>query len=385
MIYADYNGSSPLLPSVKTYLHKRIDSDLFANPNAIHSMGQKISLGIEKCRQIIADVFGCYPDQIFFNSGSSEGVSTILHSVLEFAPKEKNVVITSPIEHAVMPAALSFYEDRRGFIIKKVKVDESGVIDLVDFQKLINEYKSTVALVSIMGANNETGVIQPYQEIAKICRAEGIEYFCDTTTMMGKLDFHFERSQVDYAICSSHKLGALTGSGFLIAREPEKIMPYIFGSSQERSIRGGTQHYLGIETLAIAAKNFDENKNKLESLELARLNFEKEIKASIPEAVIIGENSKRLAGTTLVGFPGIHGQAIQIELESHNIFVTTSAACSDNQPETSKVLQAMGINDQIGRSVIRISLSYSGGKQEYADLAAALKAAYNKLNKIHSY
>lgn len=385
MIYADYNGSSPLLPSVREYLRKRIESDLFANPNAIHSMGQKIATGIEKCRNIIGEVFGARSNQIIFNSGASEGVSTILHSVLEFAPQDKKIIITSKIEHTVIPSALHFYEERRGFTLKFVDIDPNGKVVLQSFENLITEFKGQIALVTIMAANNETGVIQPYKEIAQICCANGVEFFCDTTQIIGKDDFNFEESQVDYAICSGHKLGSLSGSGFLIARQPEKLHSYIFGSSQEKGLRGGTQHYLGIETLAVAAKDFQENKHKLKNLEIARLNFEKEVKKAYPQVVIIGEDAPRLAGTTLIGFPGIHGQAIQIELESQNIFVTTSSACTDNQPETSKVLKAMGFNDQIGRSVVRISLSYSHGQKEYADLAAALKASYNKLNKIQSY
>lgn len=385
MIYADYNGSAPLLPSVREYLHKRIDSDLFANPNAIHSKGQKISQGIEKCRSLISKVVGCYPDQIFFNSGSSEGISHIFFSVLEFAPKTKNVIITSPIEHAVIPSALSFYQERRGFKVIHTKIDSDGVIDLKDLQKLLTENKDQLALVTIMAANNETGVIQPYEKIAQLCHDVGVNFFSDTTQLIGKGEFNFESSGLDFAVCSGHKVGALTGTGFVIAREPQRLKSHVFGSHQEKGVRGGTQNYLGVETLAIALNDFDQNKNQLKNLAIARMNFEKEITTAFPEAIVLGEKAQRLAGTTLLGFPGIHGQAVQIELESHNIFVTTSAACSDNQPETSKVLKAMGIDDNIGRSVVRISLSYSHGEVEYSALVAALKSSYNKLKKIHSY
>ncbi len=131
--------------------------------------------------------------------------------------------------------------------------------------------------------------------------------------------------------------------------------------------------------------DFKENANKLKGLSEARMNFEREIKKEFPKAVVIGEKATRLPGTTLIGYPGIHGQAVQIELESHDIFVTTSAACTDNQPETSQVLKAMGVTDDIGRGVIRISLSYSHGQKDYDLCTAALKNAYNKLIKIHSF
>lgn len=385
MIYADYNGSAPLLPVVKEYLEQRLKSELFANPNAIHSMGQKLNAGIEKCRSIIANIIHCYPDQIIFNSGSSEGVSQILFSVLEYAPKEKKIIITSPIEHAVIPAALSFYQERRGFTIKYVSVDENGIIDLNSLEKLLSENKNQVALVTIMAANNETGVIQPYEQIAKMSHQYGVEYFSDTTQIIGKNHFDFEKSGMDYAVCAGHKVGALTGTGFIIAKDTTKLHPYVFGSHQEKGLRGGTQNYIGIETLAVAFNDFAQSQNQLPKLEQARLKFETELKKEFPDLVILGSRAPRLPGTTMVSYPGIHSQAVQIELESHDIFVTTSAACSDNQPDTSSVLKAMKIHDDIGRGVIRLSLSYHQGEHEYSTILAALKTSYNKLRKIHSY
>lgn len=385
MIYADYNGSAPLLPSVREYLKRRIDSDIYANPNAIHSIGQKVFQGIEKCREVISQTMGCYSDQLYFNSGSSEGVSHVLHSVLEFAPTNKNIVITSPIEHVVIPSALSFYQERRGFQVEMVKISADGVVDLASLETLLNTHQGKIALVTIMAVNNETGVIQPYEKIAKMCQDQKVEYFCDTTQLIGKGEFHFENSGVDYAVCSGHKVGALTGTGFVMAKEPTKLKSMVYGSHQEKGLRGGTQNYIGVETLAIALSDFQTNQHKLKALGLARLKFEAEMKQMFPEIVIVGEKVSRLAGTTLMSYPGIHGQAVQIELESHDIFVTTSAACADNQPETSAVLKAMGISDDVGRGVIRISLSYNHSEKDYQELEAALKASYLKLRKIKSF
>lgn len=385
MIYADYNGSAPLLPAVREYLKKRMDSDLFANPNAIHSIGQRLSRGVEKCRRSIAEIVGCYPDQVFFNSGSSEGISHILHSILSQAPSHKKMILSSPIEHAVVPNALAYYEKHHGFEVKYVDIDESGRVKASSLNKLLTTFKDQVAMVTIMAANNETGVIQPCEDFAKICSESGVEFFSDTTQLIGKGEFHFERSGLEYAVCSGHKLGALSGSGFVIVKEPPKLVPFVFGSTQERGLRGGTQHYLGIETLAIALDEFHSHRTRLQNLKLAREKFEEEMTTAFPEVVIVGKDVPRLAGTTLIGYPGIHGQAVQIELESNDIFVTTSSACTDNQPETSRVLKAMGIDDQIGRGVIRVSLSHSHGETEYSVLARSLKAAYTKLNKIQSF
>jgi cysteine desulfurase len=385
MIYADYNGSAPLLPVVKDYLKKRIESDLFANPNALHSLGNKLLMGIEKSREIIASTLGCWPDQIFFNSGSSEAITTIFHSALDLDNKAKKIIIASPIEHAVVNLALEYYSSNHDYEVKFVNIDSEGLISLSHLKKLITEYETQVALVSIMAANNETGVIQPYQEIAQICHDHKIDYFSDTTQIIGKDQFHFEQSGIDYGVCSGHKIGALPGTGFIIAKDPTKLRPLIFSKYQEKGLRGGTQNYLGIETMALALQDFHQNIKNLNELKIVRLEFEKEIKTSFPTVIIVGSGHERLAGTTLIGYPGIHGQAVQIELESNDIFVTTSAACSDNQPETSDALKSMGIEDHIGRSVVRISLSYHQGGREYSAMARSLKNAYNKLAKIHSY
>lgn len=381
MIYADYNGSSPLLNDVIQYLEQRLKSGPYANPNAIHSMGQKMKFGLEKCRSVCAKALGANLNQVIFNSGSSEGITHVFHSVLDDVELNKNVIITSGIEHSAVVQACDYYQNK-GFEVKKVNTLSNGVIDLNHFKELVREFKSQIALVSIMAANNETGVIQPWQEISEICCEDELTFFSDTTQYIGKTDFDFSTSGMDYAVISGHKVGALIGSGILLAKNPTKLKPLIFGGGQESGKRGGTQNYLGAETLAVALDYFDQNKQKLSKISELRLQFEKNIKEKFSEVEIIGFDAPRLASTTLIAYKGIHGQAVQIELESHDIFVTTSSACSDNEPETSKVLKSMGINDGIGRGVVRISLCLETSEKTYAKIEEALTQAYNKLSKI---
>ncbi len=383
MIYADYNGSSPLLPEVSQYLDKRLHSHLFANPNAIHSMGQKINMGIEKCREIISQVVGCHHDQIIFTSGSSEGISTVFHSVLNLKDTKKRKILISPIEHAAVLNTATYYQDEWSYELLYTPITDSGEVDFLKTKALIEKNSNELALICIMSTNNETGVIQPVKNISALATQFKIPFFSDTTQTIGKQDFHFENSGIDYGVVSSHKLGALLGSGFIYAKNPVTIRPLIFGGGQERGLRGGTQNYIAIETMAVALKVFNEKKNRLVELKCAREEFEQAIKKACPEVVIFGENAPRMAGTTLLSFPGIHGQAVQIELESHDIFATTSAACSDNQPETSKVLKSMNVADDIGRGVIRISLSFDFKAEDYLQIMASLKSAYVKLKKIY--
>lgn len=384
MIYADYNGSAPLHPKVREYMCDRLKSGPYANPNAIHSIGKKMLFGMEKCRRMCASVLGCSTDQIIFNSGSSEGISQVFFSELSERSDGKNVIITSEIEHSAVVNACSYYGERGNQVVH-VQTKTSGEIDLEDFKKKLNEHKSKIALVCIMAANNETGVIQPWQEISDLCDKEDVTFFSDTTQYIGKIDFNFEESKMDYAVLSGHKIGALVGSGLIIAKDATRLRPIIFGGGQEKGQRGGTQNYIGIESMAIALEAFSNAKEGLSHLKEHRLAFEADVKKAFPKAVIIGEAAPRLATTTLISLPGVHGQAVQIELESQDIFVTTSSACSDNEPETSKVLKAMGIKDDVGRGVVRISLCCGRTKEDYETIASALKKSYAKLSGISSY
>jgi cysteine desulfurase len=378
-IYADYNGSAPLCKEVVEYLIHRLQNGPFANPNAIHRLGTKTLMGMENARALCAKLLGAKPKQLIFNSGATEGISQVFHSHLLDAQAEgKNVVIISGIEHSAVINLGRFYEER-GYKLLITPVDEQGVIKLDVLSQWLKEHGQAVGLVSIMAANNETGVVQPYKAIAELCRAHEVPFLCDTTQFIGKTHFNFNESGVDYAVLSGHKIGAMTGAGILIARDLTKLKPMIIGGGQEKSLRGGTQNYIANETLAVALDAFEKKKARLDELRAARDQFEQTIKERFPEVVIIGSGTQRLDTTTYISYPGLHGQAVQIELESRGIFVTTSSACSDNEPATSKVLKAMGIDDRVGRGVVRISLGLCAPLDLYPTITEALTQAYTKL------
>jgi cysteine desulfurase len=378
MIYADANGSLPLLPEVKSYLDTRLQAPLWGNPNAIHSLGTKIKSGMEKSRRIAAEVLGAGAIQLIWTSGASESLATAFHHIL-LPKKNKNKIYSSPIEHAAVVMALQYYKSVWGYEVEYIPVSRDGLVDASWLQTRVDDQ---TALVVCMGANNETGVIQPWGKIRDLCKSKGCDFLCDTTQLVGRVPFNFRESGLDWAMASGHKLGALPGSGFLLTTKPFEITPLIFGGGQENGMRGGTQNYLGSETLAIALQTLPEKLKKIPLHHEWRATLE----ASLPkEAVVIGKSYERLSGTTLVGLPGLHGQGVQIELESQDIFVTTSSACSDNEPATSKVLKAMGIDDQLGRSVVRVSLPLSAGLEDYQRVSAGLNDAYKKLTKIKAY
>lgn len=381
-LYADYNGSAPPCKEVREYLLNRLSKGEFANPNAIHFLGQKTLAGMEKARKICAKVLGATSKQIIFNSGSTEGISNIFYSTLLNAKENgKDTIIISGIEHSAVYNNLKYYEER-GFVGKILPTMPNGITSLETLKSWLLEFGDKVALVSVMAANNETGVIQPFKEIGSLCQEYKIPYFCDTTQYIGKAPFNFNELPMDFAVLSGHKIGALTGTGIILTKNPENLKPLIIGGGQERGIRGGTQNYLGYETLAVALDclNLD-----FSSLNEKREKFEKKIKQCFPEVVILGEDAPRLPNTTYISYPGIHGQAVQIELESQNIFVSTSSACSDNNPNTSRILKSMGIGEAVGRGVVRISLGLCSSPEDYDKIFEGLKNAYTKLTKVKQF
>lgn len=377
MIYADFNGSSLLYKDVTKYLVDRLQNGPFGNPNAIHSIGQKLYNGIENSRNMIAKFLGAKPAQIIFNSGASEGITQVFHHLAQSRKDYKKILI-SQIEHAAVRNAAYYYESF-GFEVIELPVDENGVLDLTYFEKTLQDNKD-IAFVSIMAANNETGVIQPYKEVGKVCQDHKVPFFSDTTQYIGKIDFDFENSFMDFAVCSSHKIGALIGSGFIIAKDPNQFHSMVFGGGQESGMRGGTQNYISIETMAVALDAFERQKQNLQNVKIARENFENKILKNFPKAVVVGKNANRLAGTCLISHPGLLGQDVQKALEESEIFVTTSSACSDKKPEASRVLKAMNLSDEVGKGVIRISLCCNANNETFDKIFNALNLIYQKLN-----
>jgi len=383
MIYADFNGSAPLAPKVKEYLLNRINVGPFANPNAIHYLGTQTLMMLENARKTCAKALGAHPSQVFFNSGATEGIATVIHSIIKENP-DKKTIVTSGIEHSCIHNLNSYFQ-QLGYKIITTPTTHHGYVDLDVLKEILLNHQDDIALVTVMAANNETGVLQAFKEINQFCKQLNLKYFCDTTQIIGKIPFNFEQSELDYAVCSGHKLGALTGTGIMLIKNPLQLTPLLIGGGQEKGLRGGTQNYLGNETLAIALSECEKKFQRLPELEKMRVNFETEIKKQFPEVVIFGEGAPRLATTTYITYPGLHGQAVQIELESQDIFVTTSSACSDNLPVTSKVLKSMNVSDELGRGVVRISLGLCATEEMYQQILTALSKAYEKLSRVKSY
>lgn len=376
MLYADYNGSAPLSNCVKDLLMKKLDISEYANPNAAHSIGQSLHMEQENCRMKCAKLLGAKSSQIIFNSGSTEGISHVFNSLLLDAKENnKKSLMISSIEHPAVVNNAEYYCQLFGMELVTVQTLSNGLIDMDDFKSKLNSY---MAMVSIMAANNETGVIQPYQDIARLCREKNVPYLCDTTQYIGKAPFNFNESQIDYAVLSSHKVGGLIGSGLILCQNPEKLRPFIIGGNQERSLRGGTQNYIGIASFACALESSIKKLEQQEELKKERINFEQKLKEKFPSLVIFGDDAPRLASTSFLSLPGTSGQSIQAKLEKHGILVTTSSACCDQSVSISRILQNMNISEENGSGAIRISIGHGNPKEDYKTIFDALCSIYDE-------
>lgn len=380
-IYADYNGSAPLDCEVKKYLVERIQNGCYSNPNASHKLGLSCEMTMEKSRRRCAKVLGCKPKNIVFNSGSTEGISTVFHSVLNQCESSKNLIILSGIEHSAIYNNAQKYVSK-GFEIKIIPTLENGIVDFNVLQDWLINDANRCALISVMAANNETGVVQPYKEIAKLCCDNTIPFFSDTTQFIGKEEFNFDESGIDFAVVSGHKFGALTGTGMILAKDTSSLIPLIIGGGQEKGLRGGTQNYIGYETLPIALESFISKLEKISSLSNKRIEFENKIKQKFSKVIIFGEDAPRVATTTYLSYPGMNGKEIQKMLQDKNIYVTTSSACSDSKSSLSRVLRSMGVSEVDGQGVIRISLGLSSPLEYYDHIYNVLSEVYESiLNK----
>jgi cysteine desulfurase len=377
MLYADYNGSAPVSNCVKELLMKKLDQCEYANPNAAHSIGQNLYMEQENCRMTCAKLLGAKSSQIIFNSGSTEGISHIFNSLLLDAKENgKSSLMISSIEHPAVVNNAEYYCQLFGMELITVQTKSNGEIDLEDFKNKLNP---NMAMVSIMAANNETGVIQPYCEIGKLCREANVPFLCDTTQLIGKTSFNFNESNIDYAVLSSHKVGGLIGSGLILCQDANNLRPFIIGGNQERSLRGGTQNYIGIASFACALESSIKKLEQLEELKKERINFEKTLKEKFPSLVIFGEDAPRLASTSFLSLPGTSGQKIQAKLEKHGILVTTSSACCDQKTSISRILENMNVSEEQGAGAIRISIGHSNPKEDYAKIYNALCDIYQSL------
>ncbi|HUM78708.1 MAG TPA: aminotransferase class V-fold PLP-dependent enzyme, partial [Candidatus Saccharicenans sp.] len=323
VIYFDNNATTRVSPEVKEAMDLFL-TELYGNPSSIHQFGGQVKKHLEEARAKVASLLGCQPEEIIFTSCGTESDSTAIYSALNAYPEKKHIVTTA-VEHPAI-YNLCRYLERQGYRVTYLSVDEEGQLDLEELEKAISP---ETAIVSIMWANNETGVIMPVEKAAAMAKEKGVLFHTDAVQAAGKIPINLKANQIDLLSISGHKLHAPKGVGVLYIRQGTKFVPFLRGGHQENGRRAGTENVPGIIALGkaseLALKNLEKERSYVGQL---RDRLEKGLIESIPNIKINGARAPRLPNTLSVSFEFVEGESILLLLSDYGICASTGSACS---------------------------------------------------------
>lgn len=355
-VYLDNNATTPVLPEVLEAMRPYF-GEQFGNASSIHHHGQETRAAVERARESVAGLLGARASEIVFTSGGTEGDNLTVFGIAQAGDH----VITSTIEHHAVMNACRHLEEK-GCDVTYVPVDGRGVVDPADVKRAL---RRDTKLISVMFANNETGVVQPVAEIGKIAAEADVYFHTDAVQAAGKIPVRVDEIGCDLLTISGHKLHGPQGVGALYVRKGTALEAMLYGGRHERSRRAGTENVPGIvglgkaaELACVALERGDDR-----SMASMRDRLEQEILSKVEAAGVNGEGTLRVPNTTSIYFDGIEGEALVIALDLKGLAVSTGAACSSGAIEPSHVLIAMGLPAERARASIRFSL----GKQTTAE------------------
>lgn len=369
MIYLDHNATTPVLPEAVEAMIPWLTKN-WGNPSSIHGPGRLARQAVDEARIKLARLIGTLPEQIIFTSGATEANNAAVHSALLRDPAKRHIV-TSVVEHSSVLAFCDHLEENNGVEVTRLPVDFNGRLSVNDLRASI---RSDTALVSLMWANNETGVIWPIKDFADICAAKSIPLHTDAVQAVGKLPLHFNDCGASYLSVSGHKFGAPKGVGALVVAEPEAFKSLLHGGKQEYGNRGGTENVPGIVALGVAAELVQVRNGPLWS-RVARLreSLEGKLCELLKTARINGIGSNRLANTSNLYLPGMDGDALVTFLDQRGYCVSSGSACLESAIAPSHVIYSMsGSYDRASES-IRVSLGIDCCLAEVDGFLDALK------------
>jgi cysteine desulfurase len=354
VIYLDNNATTKVAPEVVEAMLPYL-SEYYGNPSSMHSFGGDVAAKIKQARQNIADLIGAQsPDEIIFTSCGTESDGTAIRAAIESYPAKKHI-ITSRVEH---PAIKNLGEtlSKKGYRVTFVPVDNQGRLDLDYFYQHLDD---ETAIVSLMWANNETGVIFPVEELSREVKDRGIVFHTDAVQAAGKLKIDVKTTGIDMLSLAGHKFHGPKGIGVLYVRKGTKFSPYMIGGHQEHGRRGGTENVASIIALGKAAemaiKHLDEN--GYARVGQLRDKLETALLKQIPHSMVNGDREHRLLNTTSIAFEYVEGEAILLMMNEHGICASSGSACTSGSLEPSHVLRAMGVPFTAAHGSIRFSLS----------------------------
>ena len=351
----------------------------YGNAFSLHLFGRETGKAVAESRKVIANLLGVLPEEIIFTGSGTEGDNLAIRGVARAYKNRGKHIIVSSIEH---PGVRNTCKDleKEGFEITVLNVDKNGVVDL---EQLKSAIKDETILISVMHANNETGVIQPIEEIGKIAKENKILFHVDAVQSMGKLEINPKEMGIDLLVFTAHKFYGPKGVGALYVRNGVRLGKVITGGGQERKLRPGTTNTPLIVGMAKALeKAYAEREEENKRVGELRDYFEEQISARIPEIVINGKDVPRLPGTSSITFKYVEGESILLSLSMKGIAVSSGSACSSDELQASHVLLAMGIPAEFAHGTIRFSLGKYNTKEEIDYTIEAVVEIIGKLRMM---
>ncbi len=375
MIYLDHNATTPILPEVLEAMMPYLTSE-WGNPSSTYKFGSKLKTVIETARAQVAELIGAHAIEIIFTSCATESNNAAIHAALKANPEKKHV-ITSMVEHSsVLNYCIAL--EKEGYRVTYLPVDREGLLKLADLESAITQ---DTAVVSLMWANNETGVLFPVKEIGEICRSRDLLFHCDAVQAAGKIEIDMPNVQADYLSLTGHKLGAPKGIGTLYVRRKVPFSPLVHGGHQERNRRGGTESVpliVGMGKAAVLARMHLPNYDK--KVRVLRDALEDGILKSIPISELNGHKTQRLANTSNISFHGVESEALLILLDQEGVCASSGSACLADSEEPSHVIKAMKPESAASRQMIRFSL---GVPTTNSDIGKVLRSLYQATRALN--
>lgn len=379
MIYLDYNATTPLCDDVPEAMRPYLERH-FGNPSSVHAAGRETRAAIDNARDKLAALLRAKPHELIFTSGGTESCNLAVLGLARCQSSRGGHVISNKAEHHAVLNALEYLEKRESFEVTWLNVSRDGIVDL---DQLAAAIRPETRLVSIIAANNETGVIQPMRTISAICRERGVPLHSDMVQSFGKIDT--DLSLVDAASFAAHKFYGPKGVGFLFLRSGLAIQPIMFGGAHENERRPGTENVAAIAGMAAAAEwTLKEKQREQEREKGLRDELCERIAQIFPEAHQNGDPAHRLANTLNVSFTGIDSETMLMALDLEGVCASSGSACMVGSVVASHVLLAMGLPMERASSAVRFSLGKWTTAEEIADAGEAIERIARRLNKAGS-
>jgi cysteine desulfurase len=379
-IYLDNNATTKVADEVLEAMLPYF-TQLYGNPSSMHVFGGQVGQRIRDAREQVAALLGASPDEIVFTSCGTESDNAAIHSALLTRPDKRHIVI-SRVEHPAIRALCS-HLGTQGYKITELPVNKNGILDL---ENLENSLTPDTAIVSLMWANNETGVIFPVEEAARLAHDKGILFHTDAVQAVGKIPINMKNNVIDMLSISGHKLHASKGIGVLYIRRGTKFSPFLIGGHQEKGRRGGTENAAGIVGLGkaceLAAKNMVAENNRVKRL---RDKLESELLKKIPQSRVNGDIENRLPNTTNISFEYVEGEAILLLMNELGICASSGSACTSGSLQPSHVLRAMGVPFTMAHGSIRFSLSVYNTEEEVDFVIEKMPAIIERLRGMSPF